>query len=193
MANQALDSTTQLPASSEMKDILDIEGILHFPWGRVLFWIEIILGSLLVAYILYRLIRYLILKYLKKKSEPLTPDGSFFAEIAKLKKSKLLEKKEYRKFYFFLSDIFRQYLTARYYYSAIDKTTEEILPDLSTKIGLDTLLSKEASSFLIRADLIKFANVPTTEKEAEIDIEKLSGFVKQTTEIIITKEKGKDQ
>lgn len=163
-----------------MTDILDIAGIVSFPWGSVLYYGGIALGVLALAALFYFLIHW-IKKWRQRKAERNLPAHERFAlEIERLEQQNLLETRHFRKHYFFLSDIFRVYLLDRYGYPAIDKTTNEIIPELSNVLRLSSNLQHKVVKFFNSADLIKFANFIPSESVIKTDKENIVRFVELT-------------
>ncbi len=157
------------PSSSpqEMTDILDIEGVIGFPWGTLL-WILALVGLLLVAFFL---IRFFIKRRQNKIAKSLTPTARVQFELDQLDRQQFLERGDFRKFYFFLSEIFRRYVQDSYGYPAIDKTTGEITRELLPVIDLDSSEKEQAQTFLERSDQVKFANQIPSEGAPLLDKE----------------------
>ena len=175
--NQTVSDT--LPSVDQMTDILDIEPILPAPY-RYLFDHG---GTILIVLLAIALMIWLLKRPRKVKptnpEEMLSPWDKALLEIKKLEQQKLLEKGDYRKFYFFISEIFRRYLDERFHYPAIDKTTSEISRELT---GLSFAKQDEGriNNFLSQGDQIKFANASSTINQAKEDSEWLVSFIQKS-------------
>lgn len=169
----------ELPKLEEMTDILDIDALLQADWTLVLVLITIL------AVIILSLIGWLLYRFCKKRrvlnrDELLTPEQKVYLELRRLDKQGLVERREYRKYYFFLSDIFRHYIADLFDYPAIDKTTQEICHDLPHLLPTSANLQKLVTDFVMRAEAIKFANRAPDPEEPLSDREALLLFVAQT-------------
>lgn len=174
-------TTDSLPTLEEMTDILDIEGIFRFPLDQILLYGGIILAVLALCALIFFLVWWLRRRAILRREKELSPNEKFFLELERLDNQKLLKRNDYRKYYFFLSEIFRQYLTDSFGCDAIDKTTEEILPLLSDQIKLPEKQQVIAKDFLAHADLVKFAKIIPEEARVASEREGLVEFVKTTT------------
>lgn len=167
--------------SNLLSQIEDIEGIVYSPWANLITnLIYVLIGIILLVIIIF-LIRKI--KNKIKDPKPIPPDQVFFNRIKKLKKLKLIESEEFRVFYLELSEIYRNYLSNRYDYPAIDKTTEEIISEFLPHSEIDENLKRKTIDFLRRADLIKFANGTAKIEDAKSDIEQLTKIVLKTKKI----------
>jgi len=105
--------------------------------------------------------------------------------LQKLYASDLLEKQEYKLFFSELSDILRTYLEGRYFISALEETTYEIIRDL--KEHLDDDKKKILSDILQLSDLVKFAKFKPELKEIETAKIQAEQFI-QDTKLIFSEE-----
>lgn len=170
------------PMGLPLQDILDIEGIIRFPLTEILVLLAITGGALVFLALLFLILR----RRAKKRGavnaeELLLPHEKAFLELDRLEKQGLLEKGEGRKYTWFLSEIFRRYLEERYLYPALEKTTNEILPDLKQKVGLSPALCNMADHFFCQADLVKFARFHPSPEWGRQEKEKIVEFVRATT------------
>src|SRR3989338_2520369 len=165
-----------------MTDILDIEGIIRFPWKEIFFWVFFLLGTLLLSYLTYRV--YQIIKNRKKinPEDLLSPAERFFLETGRLQQQQFLKNGEFKKYIFFLSEIFRRYLEERFGYPALDKTTAEFLNDIRSQTGLPSEINVLNESLFQLIDQIKFADFSTDSKTVGELTVNLSYFVRQTAE-----------
>lgn len=164
-----------------MKDIFDIEGIVHFPWTAIFTLVAVTVGALfLLALVIFLLKWWAKKKEQSRLEELLPPHKKAFLELDRLEKQGLLEKGEFRKYYTFLSEIFRRYLEDRFGYPALEKTTYEILPDLKQKMDFSRSLKDMAENFLRNSDLVKFARFQPSVERSRQEKEKIVEFVKAT-------------
>lgn len=165
-----------------MSDILDIEGIFRFPWHKL--FVNV---SILVAIIVLILSIWWLVKWFKnrRKINPeslLSPSERFFLDITRLKKQNLLENGEFKKYIFFLSEIFRRYLSERFDYPALDKTTEELITDIREQKNMPSEISSISTATLNLMDQIKFAGFAASISQAEELTEAFLSFVRQNPE-----------
>jgi len=181
----------QLPHLDEMTDILDIEEIISFPWDELLFMLGLIVLAIILIVGAYFLIRW----WTKRRAhdnrdELLPPHKKVFLELERLDKQKFIERGDFRKYFYFLSEIYRRYLEERFGYPALEKTTTEILSDLTLQIGLPDDLEKIAENFLSNADLVKFGNYMPGAKGAIEEKDRIIAFVNETTSLIGANKEG---
>lgn len=170
-----------LPTVDEMTDILDIEEIFSFPWDEVFLISGITLLILILLVVAYYLIRWWFRRRaLENRDELLPPHEKVFLELERLEKQKFLERGDFRKYFYFLSEIFRRYLFERFGYPALEKTTYEISPDFNLRMGLPDELGSMAKSFLNNADLVKFGNYEPGKRIAQKEKGKIVKFVNAT-------------
>lgn len=163
----------------QMTDILDIADIVWSPWRDFFLFLGILFILFLVLMLLWIVWR-LYQKYKLKTEKLLSPDQKVRVALDKLKKKKLLESGEFKKYYYFISEIFRGYLEGRYHYPALEKTTQELSQDLKIQSNLDEVLYMEVISFLQELDLVKFAShKPSLDESLKLE-ERILSFVTKT-------------
>ena len=87
--------------------------------------------------------------------------------LTDLYSSDLLEKGQSKFFYICLSEILRNYLEGRYYVTAMEETTDEIIRDLAGHV--DDEKRRKLSRILKESDLVKFAKyIPDSNQTEEI-------------------------
>lgn len=171
----------QLPTLDEMTDVLDIEEIISFPWDEFFLIAGLILLVLILVIVGYTLIRWWWRRRAhENRDELLPPHKKVFLELERLEKQKFVEREDFRKYFYFLSEIFRRYIEERFGYPALEKTTNEILPDLISQLGLPDNLEKIAENFLSNADLVKFGNYMPGSKGTYEEKDRVIEFVKAT-------------
>jgi len=101
-----------------------------------------------------------------KTAPPRPPHEIAFENLQKLEAAKLPEQGKIKQYYIEISDIIRVYIEGRYYLTALEMTTFEVLHDLK---GVDIQLENHdlIRTFLESADLVKFAKKNPADKENE--------------------------
>jgi hypothetical protein len=154
----------KLPTLDQMTDILDIKPIAKVS----LLWYGVAALAVLLV------ILFLIYWRLRKKEAPvpkpvarkaLSPRETALTELDALETLKLVEKGQFRKYYFRLSEILRHFLQDEIRVPAVDATTEEIRPHLKSSKFLAPEEIQLADRILVDMDLVKFAKfVPSPEE-----------------------------
>ncbi len=152
--------------------------------GEILPWALVgILGAASV-YFLWVYLR----KLKRNKSEVVlaaNPDPAHtiaFRELEKLKREKLWQKGEIKKYHTCLTEILRQYLEDRYRIYSLELTTSETLEALiKTGFKPDEHFNK-LKTVLTGADLVKFAKYKPDPAENELNFEHSWDFVSATRE-----------
>ena len=177
-----IDVKTSQKGVSGEKDIIDIKPLerIQRDYRKIFLTAAIIillLCIILLAYFYYQK------KRKKVEATPFMPAHKLaLQEFSLLKKKRLLENGELRKYYFAFSRIFRRYLERRFSLSATERTSEEIIPELEQikTIGGDYfLLGKE---FLLATDLVKFAKHLPQKDEIAKSEEDFLKFIEATKE-----------
>lgn len=145
-----------LPSLDQMTDILDIKPIIQV--SLLWFWILCLLLILALAYGLYRFLKSGGPVKEKLAPEPLlSPREVALRDLEELDLSGILERGQYRKYYFRLSEILRLFLQHESALPAVDATTEEILPHLHRSAEFNSEEKAKVAQFLTDMDLVKFA------------------------------------
>lgn len=119
----------------------------------------------------------------KAKVQPLRPAHELaLDELDRLQKEGLIGKGIYKEHYFKLSEIFRRYLERRFHFQAVEKTTEEILPEIKGLKGFDEHVKRGAEKFLHKTDLVKFARHIPEPYEIDQEYQETVDFINQTKE-----------
>lgn len=152
-----------LPKLEEMQDILDLKAIEVWDWN-LYFLIAAGLLFLVLALWAYQ-------KFFRKKQEeqhtapPLTPLESALGRLNELAQSGFLEAGKVRRFYFTLSEIFRDFFEEETGIQANEATQEELRPLLKSTEELTGEELQEAYWLIELCDLAKFAKyVPENEE-----------------------------
>lgn len=149
--------------------LLDIRGP-QLSFG-ILFYIILIL--LILAAIVYFIYWY---QKRKKKAlalkisnpyadETKTPEEIALAQIDNLLLQDLWENKQYKLFYILLTDILRDYLTARFKFDAHNFTTKDLMRYLKSRSDFNYDLMNPLEIFLKSSDFVKFAKAIPTEAQ----------------------------
>lgn len=102
----------------------------------------------------------------------------------------LLEKGEFKIFFSKLSEILRIYLEARYFISALEETTYEIMRDLEKH--LDEEKQSRLRTILELSDLVKFAKLIPSEENINSAKQESLLFIEQT-KLLFKEENGMEQ
>jgi len=180
----AIDIFVQSVISGEdSKELKDIKFPLYIPFNYI-FWISMGVVLILIGVISY--LGYLIWKRRKEKGylfspppPPVPAHEIALSDLEKLFKSDLLQNKRYKEFFSRLSTIVRAYLEGRYFFSALEETTSEIMTDIEQHIE-DNDLKSYMKNILELSDLIKFAKYIPEVKEIDIAKEQALDFVNST-------------
>ncbi|HKY64291.1 MAG TPA: hypothetical protein VJR29_12825 [bacterium] len=153
-----------LPKLEEMQDILDLKDIqawdLRWIWG-----IAISLGLILAFFLARALWRRYRRPAAEEAGPPLSPEQRALKRLEELVNSRLVESGQIRRFYFGLSDLFREFIEGELEIPACEATLEELRPALRASPWLDNDQVRDAHWLLELADMAKFAQfVPPREE-----------------------------
>jgi len=90
-----------------------------------------------------------------------------------------LENADNRPFYFAVSEIIRDFLGARFGFDSLELTTDELMEELRRRAGQQLVLN-EIGRWLSACDLVKFAKISPTAREARGTLELAIQIVKST-------------
>lgn len=168
----------------EHTDLKDIKSIFSVPvtLAEVLPWV---LGAILLAVLIYLLIRYL--KKRKPKAEAPTiwekPDVpahiAAISSLEKLKSKKLWQNGKLKQYHSELTDILRHYIEKRFQVPAMEMTTTEIMQRLEQKLVQEGLYDRLKENLQL-ADLVKFAKHQPLADQNEEAMTEAFVFVHQT-------------
>lgn len=175
-------SVKSILSGEEAPELKDIKPPIEIPvnWSYILTMLGILLAIIAAIYFGY--------KAWKKKQEkgyiftpPPKPRPAHELALEALKDlyaTDLVEKQEHKKFFSQLSEIIRTYLENRYFISALEETTFEIMIDLKKHLNEENeLLIKR---ILELSDLVKFAKLKPLEGQITSVKEESVLFVEQT-------------
>jgi hypothetical protein len=148
-----------------------IKGQMKYPvtFKEILPWAALALVVAVAGYLLFR--------YIKRRKEnrglferPVVQDPPHIValrELDRIRGEQLWQNGEEKLFYTGVTDALREYIEARYNVSAMEKTTSEIMEDLSDK-KIEPRYYKELDELFKTADLVKFAKyVPQAAENEE--------------------------
>jgi len=164
------------------KDIKDIKPLATIARDYTLFITLCIAGTLLLVLIIGGIYFYHA-KYRKSKLLPPRPAHELaLEELDQLQKEGLITRGIYKEHYFKLSEVFRRYLERRFHFQAIERTTEEILPEILNLQGFDQRVKSGAKKFLYHTDLVKFAKYIPDTQEVDREYQGAVNFINETKE-----------
>jgi len=158
---------------SKEGDIRDIKPPVNIPadlWST-LRWIiltVLLISTGIVLFIIYRRKKSGKVPLAQRFTPPRPPHETALEELNNLKNSNLLQDGEIKKYYIRISEIIRRYIEGRYFITAMEMTTTEVLLRLSREdVNSEELRLFE--QFLNRCDLVKFAKlIPSDEENEEV-------------------------
>ncbi len=164
------------------KDIKDIKPIVTIKRDYTLL-IGFSVAFLLLLVLIIAVIYFYRVKFLKAKEQPLRPAHELaLEELDRLQREGLIGRGIYKEHYFKLSDIFRRYLERRFHFQAVEKTTEEILPEIKELKEFDEHVKSGAEKFLYNTDLVKFAKYTPEKQEIDQEYQETVDFINKTKE-----------
>jgi len=164
------------------KDIRNIKPLAILKRSYTLL-IALSIAGLLLLVIIIGGIYFYRTRYRKTKAPSPRPAHELaMEELDRLQKDGLIARGIYKEHYFKVSDIFRRYLENRFHFQAVEKTTEEILPEILNLKGFEQTVKGRAKTFLYHTDLVKFAKyIPDTE-EVDREHQEAVNFINDTKE-----------
>lgn len=160
----------------------DIHGIKPLEDAGRNFRLFFIAAALAVFLILLALGAWLYRKRRKKPASippPLQPDQEAIESLQKLADMGLINKGEFKKHCFLLSDIFRRYIERRFAFPAVERTSEEISGALAA-LNLTDPLRNHIRTFLDYTDPVKFGQTACTMDEVRAVTDRVRLFVAET-------------
>ncbi len=159
----------------------DIKGQMRYPvtFREILPWI----GLAVLAGLLVWLIVYLIRRYIRK-SDPAYAhrDPAHIVALRKLDKyrgNKMWAPEQQKAFYSGVTDVIREYMSARYEFGAMEMTTAEIFDEMKSKDAPAELLD-EVKDLFERADFVKFAKFTASDEDNAKALPTAVKFVTET-------------
>jgi hypothetical protein len=169
-----------LQEKGDLGGLRPLKGLFNF---KSYWWAWLLLFLCLTAGLLYGGFKWMKLKKnpqgdISKPKRP--PEETAWEALHKLEDSDMLANGQIKEFYYRLSVITRRYLEHRYQFSALDRTTTELLNEFR-RSNLSYALTNLCRAFFDNADLVKFAKFTPREEEIESDMERVKQFITLTT------------
>jgi hypothetical protein len=121
---------------------------------------------------------FLLVRFFHRNKPALSPHNKAVLAISQLKHANLAV----QPFYTTLSDIVRHYLEGRFQIPATGQTTREFLNEAKRNTRLEHSDRESLGTFLVAADLVKFARHEPTKNINEDAIHQAEIFIKETAE-----------
>ncbi len=169
------------------KGIIDIKRPINTPFtlAELLRFLPWALGALLAGLLITGLIYWLVyrknpLKIILKEKPKEPAHIIALRQLEKIKKEKIWQKGQIKRFYSDVTDTLRRYLENRYSIDAPEQTTAEILQSLREVELPDEQVAKKIKQVLELADLVKFARFEPLPDEHDLTLINAYFFVNQT-------------
>jgi len=163
-------------------DIIDIKPLQDVP--RPLRPLLIYGGVALLFSLVAGIVLWLYMRRKKKLAAvPAKPAHLLaFEELEQLNRDQLIEKGIVREYYFRLSEIFRRYIERRFHIPAVERTTEELVPDILNRTEFGSGVKSETREILRHADLVKFARLSPDKNATDSEYRKVVHVIEETKE-----------
>jgi hypothetical protein len=154
-------------------------------------WVMIlagILGLLVVAGVIYAFVR------MSRKKRPEIPrvveskkseDEIAFSQLLELERSPWIERGEYKKYYFRVSEILKNYLGSRYHFDAPESTTHEMMDLMRGKKIADDLVLRQIENLFLEMDVIKFTDTIPQAQAPKTILTTARAIVSQTKRVTV--------
>lgn len=173
--------------------LLDIREPKTAPYWLIYLFL-LLLIILAIIYFIYRMEKRK--KQVKKLKianpyldETKTPEEVALAQIDSLLLKDLWESGQYKLFYIYLTDILRDYLTARFKFEAHKFTTKDLLKYIKKRQDFKSDLISPLEIFLKSSDFVKFAKAVPTIDQREKNISDLRLVIKGNAKPVETQNK----
>lgn len=171
-------TTIEVEAEAELKDI---KPPLEAPWAfeDVIPWLILlgVVAALGAAYWYYRKYKQG-LKALPEPAMPALPaHEQALLALRELEQKRLWQQGKVKEFYSEVSEIIRRFFEGRFHIIALELTTDEILAELKRSPSAQPIL-KSVNTFLLAADLVKFAKYEPTLAEHEEELQMAYAIVR---------------
>jgi hypothetical protein len=164
-------------------DIVDIKPLQDVP--RPLRPFLIYGGAALLLLLVAVTATWLYMRRKKKLAAVPTKPAHLLAleELEQLNRDQLIEKGIVREYYFRLSEIFRRYIERRFHIPAVERTTEELVPDILNRTEFGSGVKAETREILRHADLVKFARLSPDKNATDNEYRKVVHVIEETKEV----------
>lgn len=182
ITSEGIDIYVESIVNDPNADIRDLKPLFDIPdnWAVL---IAILLGVLVLAAVGYWIYR----KYFSGekirpafRKEVIRPAHEIALEaLQKLQNKGLLAKGAYKAHYTELSDILRHYIEGRFFISAMEETTAELVQSLNQE-GIDSESITFIQGALSNCDLVKFARYLPSDSESEVTLDLVRRIIDRT-------------
>lgn len=175
-------SGSQEKLAGESADIIDIKPLQEIPRPLSQFFLNgaVVLFFFFVAGTVFWLSRR---RRRHRAAAPPKPAHQLaLEELEALNRDQLIEKGVMREYYFRLSEIFRRYIERRFHIPAVERTTEELVPDIITSQEFSSAIKAEMRDILRFADLVKFARLCPDKNTTDTEYRKIVRVIEETKE-----------
>ena len=185
----------EVDSSLAITDIKDIEKAPIWWWG-IFRWVLLALGCVLLAVGGYYLWRWY-QKHRKPEEETIDPellrpaDEVALEKLDEIKAQKIWKDGKVKEYQTELTDVVREYIGRRFDVHSTEKTSDETLQEMKSKVDKD--LYTRLKSMLQLADLVKFAKWHTTPDENETALITAYDFVNETKEVVTDENEPSEQ
>ena len=175
----------EVDSSLAITDIKDIEKAPIWWWG-IIRWILLVLGILLLIDLAFWLWKWYE-KHHQPAEETIDPellrpaDEVALEKLDEIKAQKIWKDGKVKEYQTELTDVVREYIGRRFDVHSTEKTSDETLQEMKSKVDKD--LYTRLKSMLQLADLVKFAKWHTTPDENETALITAYDFVNETKEV----------
>jgi hypothetical protein len=142
-------------------------------------------GAALLFFLIAGTVIWLYLRRKKKLAAVPAKPAHLLAleELEQLNRDQLIEKGIVREYYFRLSEIFRRYIERRFHIPAVERTTEELVPDILNRTEFGSAVKAETREILRHADLVKFARLSPDKNATDSEYRKVVHVIEETKEV----------
>lgn len=181
----SIDLSNPTTAIAELRDVKGVLSIGSVAWLR---WVILAAAVLLVALAGWWGWRHrrkrpaVVVPAPVRAARRLPPEEAFETGLAKLFHAELLERGEVKEFYAGVSLLLREYLEGRFGVYAMEETREEILLHARESARLSDTDRAWLASWLLDADLVKFAKMTRALAEGRDFAEEARRWVRDTTQ-----------
>ena len=137
------------------ENLRDIEAPVDIP-GGVPLWLAVMLATLVLVGLIFAILWFLERRKIPSENAIPPEPIDYLAEFERIAAMGLLERGDYKAYYSLLSDNLRRHLEENLCIDAMEQTTTEISMAL-TLTDIEAGIAREIGSFLVAADLVKFA------------------------------------
>ena len=185
----------EVDSSLAITDIKDIEKAPIWWWG-IIRWILLVLGILLLIDLAFWLWKWYE-KHHQPAEETIDPellrpaDEVALEKLDEIKAQKIWKDGKVKEYQTELTDVVREYIGRRFDVHSTEKTSDETLLEMKSKVDKD--LYTRLKSMLQLADLVKFAKWNTTPDENETALMTAYDFVNETKEVVTDENEPTEQ